>query len=76
MAAYIEAMQSGFEKPSVKQHLAAIRMLFDWLVIGQVVPPIRPTPSADRSMWLRTAKPRCSMPTRPARCWIASICRP
>jgi len=28
-AAYIEAMQHGFEKPSVKQHLAAIRMLFD-----------------------------------------------
>ena len=24
--------------PSVKQHLAAIRMLFDWLVVGQVVP--------------------------------------
>ncbi len=24
--------------PTVKQHLAAIRMLFDWLVIGQVVP--------------------------------------
>jgi site-specific recombinase XerD len=37
VAAYIETMQSGFEKPSVKQHLAAIRMLFDWLVIGQVV---------------------------------------
>jgi site-specific recombinase XerD len=37
VAAYIEAMQSGFEKPSVKQHLAAIRMLFDWLVTGQVV---------------------------------------
>lgn len=26
------------EAPSVKQHLAAIRMLFDWLVVGQVVP--------------------------------------
>jgi site-specific recombinase XerC len=24
-------------KPSVKQHLAAIRMLFDWLVVGQVI---------------------------------------
>jgi site-specific recombinase XerC len=24
--------------PGVKQQLAAIRMLFDWLVIGQVVP--------------------------------------
>jgi site-specific recombinase XerD len=24
--------------PSVKQHLAAVRMLFDWLVMGQVMP--------------------------------------
>jgi site-specific recombinase XerD len=24
--------------PAVKQHLAAIRMLFDWLVVGQVMP--------------------------------------
>ena len=24
--------------PSVKQHLACIRMLFDWVVTGQVVP--------------------------------------
>jgi site-specific recombinase XerD len=37
VAAYIETMQAAFEKPSVKQHLAAIRMLFDWLVTGQVV---------------------------------------
>ena len=26
------------QAPSVKQHLAAIRMLFDWLVVGQIVP--------------------------------------
>jgi site-specific recombinase XerD len=37
IAAYIEALQAGFEKPTVKQHLAAIRMLFDWLVTGHVV---------------------------------------
>jgi integrase/recombinase XerD len=30
-------MGRDFEKPTVKQHLAAIRMLFDWLVTGQVV---------------------------------------
>lgn len=35
VAAYIE--QHPGAKPSVKQSLAAIRMLFDWLVIGQVV---------------------------------------
>jgi integrase/recombinase XerD len=36
VAAYVE--QHPGSKPTVKQHLAAIRMLFDWLVIGQVVP--------------------------------------
>jgi len=25
-------------RPTVKQHLAALRMLFDWLVVGQVLP--------------------------------------
>jgi site-specific recombinase XerD len=37
VAAYIRGLGKGFEKPTVKQHLAAIRMLFDWLVVGQVV---------------------------------------
>ena len=27
----------GLSKPSVKQHLAALRMLFDWLVVGHVL---------------------------------------
>jgi integrase/recombinase XerD len=38
VAAYIEHLGTGHAKPTVKQHLAAIRMLFDWLVTGQVVP--------------------------------------
>jgi site-specific recombinase XerD len=37
VAAYIEALGKDFEKPTVKQHLAAIRMLFDWLVTGQII---------------------------------------
>jgi len=37
IAAYIEALQGAMAKPSVKQHLAAIRMLFDWLVTGHIV---------------------------------------
>jgi site-specific recombinase XerD len=36
VAAYVE--QHTGSKPTVKQHLAAIRMLFDWLVTGQIVP--------------------------------------
>ena len=38
VVAYIEGLQANLSAPSVKQHLAAIRMLFDWLVTGQVVP--------------------------------------
>jgi len=30
VAAYIEQLGARLAKPSVKQHLAAIRMLFDW----------------------------------------------
>jgi len=37
VAAYIEQLTAKREASSVKQHLAAIRMLFDWLVIGGVV---------------------------------------
>ena len=35
---YIEQLQTQVSAPSVKQQLAAIRMLFDWLVTGQIVP--------------------------------------
>jgi site-specific recombinase XerD len=37
-AAYIELLQGRRSAPTVKQHLACIRMLFDWLVTGQVMP--------------------------------------
>jgi len=37
VAAYIEQLGRALAKPSVKQHLAALRMLFDWLVTGQVI---------------------------------------
>ena len=36
VAAYIE--QLSLSAPSVKQRLAALRSLFDWLVVGQVLP--------------------------------------
>ena len=39
VATYIEEMQQrGYRAPTIKQHLAAIRRLFDWLVTGQVMP--------------------------------------
>jgi site-specific recombinase XerD len=37
VGAYLKALGATHEKPTVKQHLAAVRMLFDWLVVGQVI---------------------------------------
>ncbi|MBX3412586.1 MAG: tyrosine-type recombinase/integrase [Pirellulales bacterium] len=38
VASYVEDLGTAYEAPTVKQHLAAVRMLFDWLVVGQIVP--------------------------------------
>jgi integrase/recombinase XerD len=43
VAAYVERLGRQMAKPTVKQHLAALRMLGDYLVIGQV---IRSNPAA------------------------------
>jgi integrase/recombinase XerC len=59
VAAYVEALGKDFEKPTVKQHLASIRMLFDWLVTGQASRPIRPIRCAARSTSSKPARPRC-----------------
>lgn len=37
VAAFIKHLQGRFTPPTVKQHLAALRMLFDWLVTGHVI---------------------------------------
>jgi site-specific recombinase XerD len=38
VATYIEGRQATHSAPDVKQQLAAVRMLFDWLITGQIVP--------------------------------------
>jgi integrase len=38
VAAYIEQLGAEMAKPSVKQHLAGIRQLFDYLVTGGILP--------------------------------------
>ena len=38
VAAYVEELTRALSPATVKQHLAALRMLFDWLVVGQVLP--------------------------------------
>jgi integrase/recombinase XerD len=37
VSAFIEELSQTHSAPSVKQNLATIRMLFDWLILGQVV---------------------------------------
>ena len=38
VATYVETLQRTHSAPGVKQQLAAVRMLFDWLITGQVMP--------------------------------------
>jgi site-specific recombinase XerD len=38
VAAWVEQLQQKHGAPGVKQQLAAVRMLFDWLITGQVLP--------------------------------------
>jgi integrase/recombinase XerD len=37
VAAFVKDLQQEHSPPTVKQHLAALRMLFDWLVTGHVL---------------------------------------
>jgi site-specific recombinase XerC len=54
VATWIEASTRELAAPSVKQRLAALRHLFDWLVNGQVV-PVKPGAHGAR------APPRCDV---------------
>jgi len=45
VASYIEELTRERSAPIAKQRLAAIRHLFDWLVVGQVM-PVNPASSA------------------------------
>ena len=57
VATYIEELQqSGYRAPTIKQHLAAIRRLFDWLVTGQVMPTNPATSVRGPTHVVRTGK--------------------
>jgi len=51
VATWIEAGTRELAAPSVKQRLAAIRHLFDWLVTGQIVRSTRPRRCAGPGTW-------------------------
>src|SRR5258705_587185 len=38
VAVWVKDLQENHGAPGVKQQLAAVRMLFDWLITGQIVP--------------------------------------
>ena len=38
LAAFVEQQLEAHSRPTVKPRLAALRMLFDWMVVGQVIP--------------------------------------
>ena len=72
VAAYVKELGGELAAPSVKQHLASLRMLFDWLVTGQVIESNPAAAVRAPSTWSRRAKRRCSNPTRRGNCSIAS----
>src|SRR5262245_62831927 len=37
VAAYVEELTERKAAPTVKQHLAAIKMLLDWMVVGHII---------------------------------------
>lgn len=59
VAAYIEEYGQLVSKPTVKQHLAAIRMLFDYLVTGQVMPTNPAYAVRGPNTWPKREKRRC-----------------
>ena len=71
VAAWVKELQQQHGAPEVKQQLAAVRMLFDWLVTGQVV-PINPAAAVrGPSTSSRPARRRCSRAPNGASCSTA-----
>ena len=68
VAAYIEQLGAEASKPTVKQHLAAIRKLFDYLTTGGIVETNQQVQCAGLNTWSGAARPRCSPPRRRASC--------
>ena len=64
VALYIEELAKIKSHPTAKQHLAALRMLFDWLLVNQVVPtnpaaPVRGVGSKNLSVVSRRRNECC-----------------
>jgi Phage integrase, N-terminal SAM-like domain len=75
VSAHVEVLGRRYRSSTIKQHLAAIRMLFDWLVVVQILAnnpahavrgPKHPSSAARR---------RCCRANGRATCSTASMCR-
>ena len=63
-----ELQEKPFSAPTVKQHLAALRMLFDWLVIGHVIDVNLAHGVRGPNTSSKKARRPCLTPRRPASC--------
>lgn len=73
VAAWIELQTRERSAPSVKQQLVTIRHLFDWLVIGQVMPSNPAASVRGRRISYGRARRRSSNRLRRGRCLIVLI---
>ena len=76
VAGYVEELTRARSAPTAKQRLAAIRRLFDWLVIGQVV-PVNPSRFGARVLRtaLNAARRQCWRRRKRGCCWIVLTSR-
>jgi site-specific recombinase XerD len=66
VSTYLELLTRNYSAPTVKQHLAAIRRLFDWLIVGQVIDQNPAAPVRGPSTSSRKARRRYSTATKRA----------
>jgi site-specific recombinase XerC len=72
VSAYVERLARERSAPTVKQRLAAIRHLFDWLVIGQVMPTNPAASVRGPKHIVKKGRRQCSPQKRPGGSWGAS----
>ena len=72
VAAFVKDLQGEFSPPTVKQSLAALRMLFDWLVTGHVL-DVNPAHAVRGPKYVvKKGKTPVRRPKRPGSCSTAS----
>jgi site-specific recombinase XerD len=73
VAAFVERQLQTNSRPTVKQRLAALRMLFDWMVVGQVIGTNPAHAVRGPKYTQKKGKTPVLAPEGPASCSMASI---